>query len=280
MSASSIAAWNEYLKTFVNDLCETFPECPELFVLVSAIDAKIDDDEYSAMDTFLQEIEPHQEALTNMDERFFLTSDIDFLKKLGAQKFWTPDLEQETKDAIWNYLQTLLVMGKTIKSVPPAMLRMLEDYATKLTSQMGDDVDPSQLDLHTLGMGAMEHIQSSGGVSGLSNANNASNGTETPSMFANIMANMSSQNANAGEQQQQQQLFALAQGLQNMQVLGASTPPNSGGSRHANSGGMDRLLQRAASSSNSRGPATGNIWGQQPGPLHGNHPAFLPRSPQ
>lgn len=89
---SSIYAWNEYLKTFVTELCETFPECAELFVLHSAIDAKIEEDEYSCMTEFVSQIEPYSEAVATMNEDIFLESDIPFLKLLGVQKYWTPDL--------------------------------------------------------------------------------------------------------------------------------------------------------------------------------------------
>uniref|UniRef100_A0A6C0BPC9 Uncharacterized protein n=1 Tax=viral metagenome TaxID=1070528 RepID=A0A6C0BPC9_9ZZZZ len=182
---SSICAWNEYLKTFVNELCETFPECPDLFVLLGAVDAKISEDEYSVLETFLGEIEPHTEALTNMDENFFLNSDIDFLKKLGVKQYWTPDLEPETKQAIWQYLQTLLVMGKTIKSVPPEMLRMLENYATKITAQMDNgEIDPNSMDLQTLGMGAIQHMQGNGA------AGSGTSATPEGGMFSNVFQNI------------------------------------------------------------------------------------------
>lgn len=51
---SSIFAWNEYMKTFINELCETFPECVELFALTSAIDAMISEDEYSVLNKFVE----------------------------------------------------------------------------------------------------------------------------------------------------------------------------------------------------------------------------------
>jgi len=266
---SSIAAWNEYLKSFVNELCETFPECPDLFALLGVIDVMIDEDEHSVLEKYIEEIEPHTEALTNMDEAFFLEADIDFLKKLGVKQYWTPDLEQETKQAIWQYLQTLLVMGKTIQSVPPQMLRMLEDYANKITSQMGDgELDPSQIDLQSLGMGAIQHMQSQG---------TTTNTDETPSMFGNIFENMSESQqaefANMGNLLEQNPLMSQLQSqMQRMneqqQPATAAHPPaaaTTGGS------GFDRLLGKFTGTPQQQQQ---NIWGTVMPPLYGNHPAF------
>jgi hypothetical protein len=271
---SSIAAWNEYLKSFVNELCETFPECPDLFALLGVIDAMIDDDEHSVLEKFIAEIEPHTEALTNMDEGFFLNSDIDFLKKLGVKQYWTPDLEQETKQAIWQYLQTLLVMGKTIQSVPPHMLRMLEDYASKITSQMEDgQIDQSQLNIQSLGFGALCHMQQCGPppAAGQTNAAATASGA---GMFGPLFENMT--------QTDMANIFTAAQNFP-LQVNTPQIPapvapvapvapaahagnrvpvtPTSGG------GGFDRLFGQFANSG-------GSIWGASVPPLYGHHPMF------
>lgn len=268
---SSIAAWNEYLKSFVNELCETFPECPDLFALIGVIDVMIDEDEHSVLEKFIAEIEPHTEALTNMDENFFLEGDIDFLKKLGAKKFWTPDLEQETKQAIWQYLQTLLVMGKTIQSVPPNMLRMLEDYASKITAQMGDgNVDPSQLDLQTLGLGALQHMQQG-------ESSSVNRGGES-GMFSNIFDNMSTtQQANLTSMGN---LFAqnpLAAQMMAPNPTAVQPPPAGGG------GGFDRLFGQFANQQQQQQQSSqigqpGSVWGSATPPLYGHHPMFTNQS--
>lgn len=278
---SSISAWNEYLKSFINELCETFPECPDLFALLGVVDVMIDDDEHSVLHKFIEEIEPHTEALTNMDEAFFLEADIDFLKKLGVKQYWTPDLEQETKQAIWQYLQTLLVMGKTILSVPPEMLRMLEDYANKITSQMEDgEMDPSQLDLQSLGLGAIRHMQSGGG----------SSASQAAGMFGNIFENMSQQPeiANMGNMLAQNPLMSQvmsqtandpgamarminvnAQQFQQPNTQTTARPVPAGAS---GGGGFDRFLGQFATVQQQQHPGT--IWGTPTSPLHGHHPAF------
>lgn len=157
---TSVGAWNEHMINFLNELCETFPECPELFAAKAAVEVLMEENETEVMERFVEQVDPHADALSAMDEKVFFTSDIDFLKRLNIVQFWTPDLEEETKQAIWQYLQTLLVMGKTIMSVPPQLLRALEGYAAQITNQMTNgEMQDGQLDMQTLGMGALKHMQ-------------------------------------------------------------------------------------------------------------------------
>ena len=280
----SIDAWNEYLKTFINELCETFPECPELFTLPGAIDAMISDDPYSAMEEFVSEIEPHTDALTRMDEQFFLTGDIDFLKKLGAHKYWTPDLEEETKQAIWQYLQTLLVMAKTIQNMDPDALRKLEAYANKVMAEMGSgELDPNNIDLQQLGMGAMRHMATGG------SDDNNTEGSMFSNMFGTMSADQQADVAAAAQQVATQfglNPIATNNGPVNInQAVSQMAHAASGQQAHVaqvvqaaqQPGGLDALLNQFCAPQGSVGPGV-NIWapqGAQP-PLHGNHPVFQP----
>jgi hypothetical protein len=56
--------------------------------------------------------------------------------ELDIKKHWTPDLSSATKDAIWQYLQTLNILGMTITSIPPEMMSAVEGLAKNLTNGM------------------------------------------------------------------------------------------------------------------------------------------------
>jgi hypothetical protein len=243
--ATAIDAWNNYLDTFLKALCETFPECVEMMTLRDAVEAMLDEDEYSVMNKFLEEMEPHIDALTERNETAFFGANIDFLNQMGVQKYWTPDLEEETKDAIWNYLQQLYVMGKTIQSVPPETLKALERYAKQMTDQFEkDNLDESQIDLKSLSMGAMkavfennpnlaQQLNNADVTDRLSNpdAKNILETEEFTQMMQNLMGGGANNNANLPSMvwqnpgpfqggQQQQQIAAPFQGGQQ--------PPNVG----------------------------------------------------
>jgi hypothetical protein len=77
------------------------------------------------------------------DEAFFLgaADDIEILSSLNMKKHWTSELSENTKNAIWQYVQTLYILGTTITSIPAETLSMIEDVANKCASNMqgGDD---------------------------------------------------------------------------------------------------------------------------------------------
>lgn len=160
MAQNAVAAWNQYCLEFLHKLTETFPECPELFVAINAAEAKMEEDDMSVLSDFVDELDPYSAHIGNKDEEFFLSTDIDFLNRLNIVQFWTPDLEEETKETIWQYLQTMLVMAKTIKKVPTRMLRLIEQFASKVQAETPDgNFDPESFDMMTLGMGALAHIK-------------------------------------------------------------------------------------------------------------------------
>lgn len=153
-------AWNNYfLQNFLGDLIDTFPECVELLTLKDAAEAMIEEDERSVLTKFLTEMEPHVDALSEKDETKFFDADIDILKQMNIQQYWTPYLEPETKESIWNYLQQLYVMGNTVANLDEKTLATLESYAQQLTDQWAESgVDESQIDLNAISMGAVERV--------------------------------------------------------------------------------------------------------------------------
>ena len=52
--------------------------------------------------------------ITNTRESYILNCDNDFLNELNIKRWWTDELSNQTKDAIWQYMNTLIVLGTTI----------------------------------------------------------------------------------------------------------------------------------------------------------------------
>lgn len=251
---SSIAAWNEYMQTFLTELCETFPDCPMLFAVRDGAQIMAEQDEMSVLNKYIDEISPYAQALTDMDDQFFLTADIKFIKDLGVRKYWTPELDPETKSAIWQYLQTLLVMAQTIQSVPPQLLRLLEGYASKVTDQLGGQ-DPSQFDMHSLGMGAIQHMQQ-----------------QDPAAFGAMFGNAEVP-TRAELQETKPAATSATTTATTTATNGSAAPIGWDALRNATAATAARIpapaLPRPA-------PSDAPTWGQPQPPLHGNHPTFLP----
>jgi hypothetical protein len=69
------------------------------------------------------------------DESLILedSDDINFLSELNVKTHWTSELSSGTKDAIWQYLQTLYIIGSTISMLPEETLTAIEDMAKKMS---------------------------------------------------------------------------------------------------------------------------------------------------
>ena len=80
--------------------------------------------------TFMDEITPYASAVMNKDESLFDNENLPaVLEEMHIKNHWTPELSQNTKDAIWQYLQTLYMLGTTIVSIPSDTLNMIESVA-------------------------------------------------------------------------------------------------------------------------------------------------------
>ena len=70
------------------------------------------------------------------DDKFFLENDIDFLDSLNIKKWWNDELSENTKNAIWGYLQTLNILGTTIISIPEDAMKTIESVAKQVEESM------------------------------------------------------------------------------------------------------------------------------------------------
>tara|TARA_R110002074_G_scaffold41536_2_gene109976 strand:- start:537 stop:875 length:339 start_codon:yes stop_codon:yes gene_type:complete len=91
----------------------------------------------------------YNQQIMAKDERFFLDNDIDFLDAMNIKKWWTDDLSTNTKGAIWQYLQTLTILGTTITSIPAETLGAIEGIAEKM-SQNAQGGSGAGIDLSAL----------------------------------------------------------------------------------------------------------------------------------
>jgi hypothetical protein len=81
----------------------------------------------------MKSVGPHAAKMMAKDESFFLehAKDIEFLKEINLDKVWTPETSPQTKAAIWQYMQTLHILGTTLTMFPPETLEAIENAAKK-----------------------------------------------------------------------------------------------------------------------------------------------------
>jgi len=130
---SSLDAFNDMMAQFLNELVLTFPEEKSIQKFQAAFEVARTTMPRATLDGFMKSIGPHAQKMMAKDESFFLENakDIEFLNEINLHKVWTPETSSQTKAAIWQYMQTLHILGTTLTMFPPETLEAIENAAKK-----------------------------------------------------------------------------------------------------------------------------------------------------
>ena len=159
---ASVAAFTQMMGQFLTELRTTFPEETKLKVYESHFDMMKKMNPRKIIEVFMDSVRPFQDKIMAQDEAFLLNNSdkITFLNDLNITKWWTADVSDNTKNAIWQYLKTLLTLGNLIVSIPSDTLKQIEGFAEKAAEgmQQGEGGEGGgQMDLSGL-MGMMSGL--------------------------------------------------------------------------------------------------------------------------
>jgi hypothetical protein len=157
---TTIQAFNEMMGQFLGELSSTFPEQE---AVKAALEAPRDRETF---DSFMKGIGPFSSQLMTKSDDFFVDSN-EFAKALNLIEIWA-EASPATKDAIWQFLQTMYILGNTISMFPPETLSMIEAAAENCARNMKSS---NQMDEQSLmaGMNSMlsQMMSGSGPAAGL-----------------------------------------------------------------------------------------------------------------
>ena len=127
---ASVTAFNDMMGQFLVELHKTFPEEKGIKKMLTSFDLLKTTNPRLVVDGFMSGMTPYAEQLSSRDEKFFMeeTRNVDFLKDLDFATLWGI-MSVNTKEATWQYLQTLYMLGTTILSIPAETLTMIESLA-------------------------------------------------------------------------------------------------------------------------------------------------------
>ena len=138
---ASVGTFTEMMEQFLTELEDTFPEEKSFKKYHASFDIMRSANPRKCVDVFMSEASKYSQQIMQKDDSVF-----DNFEHLDIKKYWTPELSQGTKDAIWQYLQTLNILGLTISSIPPEMLSMVEGVASKCAEGMQNgDANPMSM---------------------------------------------------------------------------------------------------------------------------------------
>ena len=146
---SSVTAFNDMMGQFLMELHKTFPEEKGLKKYITAFELLRDTNPKKIVNKFMTNVSPHVDKISARDESLFLddSAELEFMKAINIKECW-PKASDGTKAAIWQYIQTLYMLGTTITSIPAETLSMIENVAKQCAEKMqndGEGIDESQL---------------------------------------------------------------------------------------------------------------------------------------
>lgn len=139
---SSLDAFNDMMAQFLNELVLTFPEHANIQEFRTSFEARLIDAPRSPLEDFMSSVGSRSQNIMAKDDSFFDAARGSGLPDLsGAWK--SPEATPATKMAIWQYMQTLHILGTTLTMFPPETLSAIENAAKKCAES--GSFDPSVL---------------------------------------------------------------------------------------------------------------------------------------
>ena len=134
---TSVNDFNDMMAQFLVELHKTFPDEKGIKKMMTSFDLLKSTNPRLVVDGFMQGVSPYAAKISVKDETFLLEEmkNIDFLKELDVAKNWVK-MSEGTKAAIWQYIQTLYMLGTTITSIPSETLSMIESIAKDCADKM------------------------------------------------------------------------------------------------------------------------------------------------
>ena len=134
---ATVKAFNEMMDQFLTELNLTFPENKAVVKFQASFEVVKATKPGAVLENFMKAVKPFSKKIMARDDTFISVDagTINALGDIDLAGMWTKSSDA-TKDAIWQYLYTLLVLGTTISSFPKETLDMIEKMAENCAAQM------------------------------------------------------------------------------------------------------------------------------------------------
>lgn len=142
---STVQAFNTMLKSFLEELADVFPEETQIRLFLDGLDSLVALAPRGPLDMFIQALSPHAGLAMAKDPELFKR--LQFPGGIDFNKLWSADISDNTREAIWQYINLLFLLGTTVQSMPAEMLQSIEQVAQNCADQMQN----GQMDFSSLG---------------------------------------------------------------------------------------------------------------------------------
>jgi hypothetical protein len=148
---TTIKAFDDLMNQFIAELVSAFPDEPKKTGV--------------SCQEYIKYLGPWSTQLSAKDSSFFCEEN-EFAKNFGLHIIWKrEDCSENTRNAIWQYLSSLYMIGTTMSMFPPETLSMIESVAENCAKNMKVD-QSGQIDEKALmaGVNSMLSQMMSGGA--------------------------------------------------------------------------------------------------------------------
>ena len=146
---ASVSAFTNMLEQFMDELIQTFPEEKKLTKYRASLSLLTAANPRSLVTMFMDSVGPFQAEIMAKDESVLTSGKIEFLNSINIDTLWTDELSPQTKGAIWQYIQTLVILG-TINSIPQETLAAIEGIADQMVKNGQGGTKDKPVDMNAL----------------------------------------------------------------------------------------------------------------------------------
>jgi hypothetical protein len=118
---------------FLKELSEVFPEETTLKKCIDNFDSYILDGPNKPLEFMMNVIGENAHLVTAKDDTFF---DIVKIPGIDVKSMWNSNISDNTKQAIWQYISTLMLIGTTMNSTSTEIMSGIEELAIEFAQKM------------------------------------------------------------------------------------------------------------------------------------------------
>ena len=133
MAQTYVEKFNYYLSIFLNEINNIYPEYQDTVVKhfseLLQPEGVSDNSNQTYVKQYMTVIKPHLSSVASKNEKLFKGLEpINLLPEIDFRDVWSKDINQNTRENIWKYLQTLVVIGKKIVGDDDEIDDLLEKF--------------------------------------------------------------------------------------------------------------------------------------------------------
>jgi hypothetical protein len=152
---TTVRSFNHILEEFVDELSETFSDYPQIQLFKVGLPGMLEQDEWYGVNTLMETLTPHGDKILNNDRTFF-EEELHLGMGLKLNQLWREELDDDTRDAIANYVSTLFMLGMTLKSITPDIMSKIESIAQSAAMDM--KMKGGQMDMASMLPGMIQQV--------------------------------------------------------------------------------------------------------------------------